>query len=67
MNVASAFETSRAAEEPLRRLRDAAATLGRPAKFMEVCGTHTMSAFRSGLHSLMPNNVTLLSGPGCPV
>jgi hydrogenase expression/formation protein HypD len=34
---------------------------------MEVCGTHTMSAFRSGLHSLLPENVTLLSGPGCPV
>jgi len=67
MNVASTLEISRAAEEPLRRLRDAAATLRRPAKFMEVCGTHTMSAFRSGLHSLMPENVTLLSGPGCPV
>ena len=34
---------------------------------MEVCGTHTVSAFRSGLHSLMPENVRLLSGPGCPV
>jgi hydrogenase expression/formation protein HypD len=34
---------------------------------MEVCGTHTMSAFRSGLHSLLPVNVRLLSGPGCPV
>ena len=34
---------------------------------MEVCGTHTMSAFRSGLHSLLPKNVKLLSGPGCPV
>ncbi|MGA2440510.1 MAG: hydrogenase formation protein HypD [Tepidisphaeraceae bacterium] len=67
MNLAPAFETPRATEESLRRLRDAAATLGRPMKFMEVCGTHTMSAFRSGLHSLMPINVTLLSGPGCPV
>lgn len=34
---------------------------------MEVCGTHTMSVFRSGLQSLMPENVVLLSGPGCPV
>ena len=34
---------------------------------MEVCGTHTMNAFRSGLHSLLPHNVSLLSGPGCPV
>ncbi|MBL4700387.1 MAG: hydrogenase formation protein HypD, partial [Phycisphaeraceae bacterium] len=37
------------------------------AKFMEVCGTHTMAAFRCGLHSLIPDNVKLLSGPGCPV
>ena len=51
----------------LERWRCAAAAIGRPVRFMEVCGTHTMSAFRSGLHSLMPTNVTLLSGPGCPV
>jgi len=34
---------------------------------MEVCGTHTMTAFRSGLRSLLPDQVRLLSGPGCPV
>jgi len=53
--------------EWLTRLRAAADALDQPATFMEVCGTHTMSAFRCGLHSLMPENVTLLSGPGCPV
>lgn len=51
----------------LDRLHDAAAVIDGEVKLMEVCGTHTMSAFRSGLHSLMPDNVTLLSGPGCPV
>ncbi|MCC7407371.1 MAG: hydrogenase formation protein HypD [Phycisphaeraceae bacterium] len=51
----------------LLRLRSSAASSGRELVFMEVCGTHTTSAFRSGLHSLMPDNVTLLSGPGCPV
>ncbi len=40
---------------------------GRAVKLMEVCGTHTMAAFRSGLRSLLPSNVLLLSGPGCPV
>ncbi|MHC4873882.1 MAG: hydrogenase formation protein HypD [Planctomycetota bacterium] len=40
---------------------------GRPLVFMEVCGTHTVSAFRTGLRSLLPDNVNLLSGPGCPV
>ena len=54
-------------QDALARLRDAADAVGRRLTFMEVCGTHTMSAFRTGLHSLMPPNVTLLSGPGCPV
>jgi len=34
---------------------------------MEVCGTHTMSLFRSGVKSLMPRSLRLVSGPGCPV
>lgn len=51
----------------LSRLNDLAASLGRDAAFMEVCGTHTMSVFRSGLRSLLPKNINLLSGPGCPV
>jgi hydrogenase expression/formation protein HypD len=40
---------------------------GRPLNFMEVCGTHTVSACRGGIHSLVPPGVRLLSGPGCPV
>ncbi|MBQ7739347.1 MAG: hydrogenase formation protein HypD [Desulfovibrionaceae bacterium] len=39
----------------------------RPLRFMEVCGTHTVSIFQSGLRSLLPSNITHLSGPGCPV
>ena len=34
---------------------------------MEVCGTHTVSLRRSGIHSLLPESVRLISGPGCPV
>lgn len=34
---------------------------------MEVCGTHTVAIFRSGIRSLLPKNLKLLSGPGCPV
>jgi hydrogenase expression/formation protein HypD len=34
---------------------------------MEVCGTHTVSIFRSGLRALLPENLRLVSGPGCPV
>jgi hydrogenase expression/formation protein HypD len=34
---------------------------------MEVCGTHTVSIFRSGIRSVLPQTISLLSGPGCPV
>jgi len=34
---------------------------------MEVCGTHTMSIYQHGIRSLLPNQVRLISGPGCPV
>jgi len=40
---------------------------GRPLTFMEVCGTHTMAVARTGLASLLPATVRLISGPGCPV
>ncbi|MCA1946265.1 MAG: hydrogenase formation protein HypD [Desulfovibrio sp.] len=38
-----------------------------PLTFMEVCGTHTVAIFRSGIHSILPETVVHLSGPGCPV
>lgn len=39
----------------------------KPLTFMEVCGSHTMSVHRFGIHDLLPENVHLISGPGCPV
>ena len=36
-------------------------------KLMEVCGTHTMSIARFGIRRFLPENVELISGPGCPV
>lgn len=39
----------------------------RSYNIMEVCGTHTMSISRTGLRYLLPKNINLLSGPGCPV
>ena len=39
----------------------------KPLRLMEVCGTHTMAIFRHGIRSVLPEGITLLSGPGCPV
>jgi hydrogenase expression/formation protein HypD len=34
---------------------------------MEVCGTHTSGIHRYGIRELLPDNIRLVSGPGCPV
>lgn len=40
---------------------------GPPVNLMEVCGTHTVAIFRHGIRGLLPPQVRMLSGPGCPV
>ncbi len=39
----------------------------REIRLMEICGTHTVAIFRSGLKQLLPPEIKLISGPGCPV
>jgi len=46
----------------------AALCAGRPrVRIMEICGTHTVSLFRTGVKDLLVEHVELISGPGCPV
>jgi hydrogenase expression/formation protein HypD len=40
---------------------------GKEVTLMEVCGGHTMAIHKFGIPSLLPENISLLSGPGCPV
>ena len=40
---------------------------GPHVRIMEVCGTHTHEIFRLGIRKLLPEQVELISGPGCPV
>ena len=40
---------------------------GRHYKIMEVCGGHTHSIYKYGIDGLLPANVELVHGPGCPV
>ncbi len=42
-------------------------TSSRPIQLMEVCGTHTVSIFRYGIRGILPEQIRLISGPGCPV
>ena len=41
--------------------------VSRPVRLMEVCGTHTMAIAKAGLKQLLPPEIKLVSGPGCPV
>jgi hydrogenase expression/formation protein HypD len=61
----SAFQNPELCRALLARLERALD--GRTLRFMEVCGTHTVAIFQSGLTSLLPASVAHLSGPGCPV
>ncbi len=38
----------------------------KPARLMEFCGGHTVAIFKNGLRQLLPANIKMLSGPGCP-
>src|ERR1700691_4497095 len=49
--------------EEIRRLADPA----RHYRFMEGCGGHTHAIYRFGLKDLLPDNIELVHGPGCPV
>ena len=65
MNLVN-FNDTGIAEKLLNEIHACAGLLG-PVKIMEVCGTHTMEIGRLGLRSLLPENIELVSGPGCPV
>ncbi len=51
----------------LAGVRKRAEKLARPITIMEVCGSHTNAIGRFGIRRLLPENIRLISGPGCPV
>ena len=51
------------ASEEIHRLADP----GRHYRIMEVCGGHTHAIYRFGLKDILPSNIELIHGPGCPV
>jgi hydrogenase expression/formation protein HypD len=58
------YRDSAIAEKLIERITN---TIKHDVRLMEVCGTHTVSIFRSGIRSILPPTISLLSGPGCPV
>ncbi len=60
-------DQAQAAKKLVKDIKVLCSRASKPLKFMEVCGTHTMAIHESGLKSLLSPEVTLVSGPGCPV
>jgi len=64
MKYLDEFRDPQRARALLRRIHEQAR---HPVRLMEFCGTHTHAIFRHGIRQLLPAQITMLSGPGCPV
>jgi len=67
MMTADKFFEREAVSAWVSRIDRIAARLERKVHIMEVCGTHTQAIAAAGLRRMLPPNVHLTSGPGCPV
>ena len=50
----------------VKKIHDIADGMGE-IRIMEVCGGHTNTIMQYGIRDILPNNIKLISGPGCPV
>src|ERR1035437_1558997 len=64
MRFITEFRRREAAEGLINRIRQ---NSKQPVRFMEFCGGHTMAIFKYGIRQLLPKNIEMISGPGCPV
>jgi hydrogenase expression/formation protein HypD len=60
-------EAAAVAEQKREHIHRIAETIPEHINLMEVCGTHTVQIRKHGIHSMLPENMHLISGPGCPV
>lgn len=64
MKYVDEYRTEEAARHEARKI---AAFVTRPWTIMEICGGQTHTIVKYGIESLLPKEITLLHGPGCPV
>jgi hydrogenase expression/formation protein HypD len=57
------FKDSKIAKNLLKRIN----SFTEEVSLMEVCGTHTVQIFKTGVKNAINSNIKLISGPGCPV
>jgi hydrogenase expression/formation protein HypD len=54
-------------EKIIKSINKLVKEIGKSVKFMHVCGTHEHTISKFGLRTLLPKEIEILSGPGCPV
>jgi len=64
MKFVDEFRNGKCSEGLIKSIHNAS---DKKINIMEICGTHTMSIFRYGIRDVLPENINLISGPGCPV
>jgi len=67
MNLSQAFRDPELARGLISSIKQVVADYSGQMTLMEVCGTHTMAIYQHGIRALLPEQVRLISGPGCPV
>lgn len=67
MEIENILENPEVVLKIAAEIKELATKLKSPMKIMEVCGTHTQVIAEFGIRRLLPPNVILISGPGCPV
>jgi hydrogenase expression/formation protein HypD len=65
MKYVDEYRDAKAAHQLAARIEQLSA--GPPLKLMEICGGHTHTIFKHGIEDLLPRNIDLVHGPGCPV
>jgi hydrogenase expression/formation protein HypD len=61
------YSDPQAVQRLLNKIGEVSRKLSRRVTLMEVCGTHTNAIAAAGIRGRLPENVRLISGPGCPV
>ncbi|HAI74157.1 MAG TPA: hydrogenase formation protein HypD [Candidatus Moranbacteria bacterium] len=54
-------------EKIIKNINKISKKIGREVRLMELCGTHSQTVARYGIKNILPKNIKLVSGPGCPV
>ncbi|TYO96646.1 hydrogenase maturation protein HypD [Geothermobacter ehrlichii] len=66
-DLTTAYRDPAVARALLRQIETTVRNYRRQMTLMEVCGTHTMAIYQHGIRALLPEQIRLISGPGCPV